>query len=74
MHRDVGVCSIGHDELTAVLLLRQQCGHAVQPAPGLWNGRERVLRSDCSFAANAVIVDDVTAARRLSLEASVAAR
>jgi hypothetical protein len=28
MHRDVGVCSIGHDELTAVLLLRQQRGHA----------------------------------------------
>ena len=39
MHRDVGVCSIGHDELTGVLLLRQQRGHAVQPAQGLWNGR-----------------------------------
>jgi hypothetical protein len=39
MHRDVGVCSIGYDELIAVLLLRQQRGHAVQPAPGLWNGR-----------------------------------
>ena len=39
MHPDVGVCSIGYDGLTAVLLLRQQRGHAVQPAPGLWNGR-----------------------------------
>ena len=39
MHPDVGVCSIGYDELTAVLLLRQQREHAVQPAPGLWNGR-----------------------------------
>ena len=39
MHPDVGVCSIGYDELIAVLLLRQQRGHAVQPAPGLWNGR-----------------------------------
>ncbi len=33
------VCSIGYDELIAVLLLREQRGHAVQPAPGLWNGR-----------------------------------
>jgi hypothetical protein len=41
MHPDVGVCSIGYDELIAVLLLRQQRGHAVQLAPGLWNGRER---------------------------------
>jgi len=39
MHRDVDVCSIGHDELTAVLLLRQQRGHAAHPAPRLWNGR-----------------------------------
>jgi hypothetical protein len=39
MHPDVGVCSIGYDELIAVLLLRQQRRHAVQPAPGLWNGR-----------------------------------
>ena len=39
MHPDVGACSIGYDELIAVLLLRQQRGHAVQPAPGLWNGR-----------------------------------
>ena len=39
MHPDVGVCSIGYDELIAVLLLRQQHGHAMQPAPGLWNGR-----------------------------------
>ncbi len=39
MHPDVGVCSIGYDELIAVLLLRQQREHAVQPAPGLWNGR-----------------------------------
>jgi hypothetical protein len=36
---DVRVCSIGYDELIAVLLLRQQREHAVQPAPGLWNGR-----------------------------------
>jgi hypothetical protein len=40
MHPDAGVCSIGYDELIAVLLLRQQRGHAVQPAPGLWNGRD----------------------------------
>jgi hypothetical protein len=33
MHPDV-VCSIGYDELIAVLLLGQQRGHAVQPAPG----------------------------------------
>ena len=39
MHPDVGVRSIGYDELIAVLLLRQQREHAVQPAPGLWNGR-----------------------------------
>ena len=39
MHPDVGVCSIGYDELIAVLLLRQQRGYAAQPAPGLWNGR-----------------------------------
>ena len=39
MHPDVGVCAIGYDELIAVLLLRQQREHAVQPAPGLWNGR-----------------------------------
>ena len=32
MHPDVGVCSIGYDELIAVLLLRQQREHAVQPA------------------------------------------
>jgi hypothetical protein len=37
IHRDVGVCSIGHDELAAVPLLRQQGGHAAQPVPGLWN-------------------------------------
>ena len=43
MHPHVGVCSIGYDELIAVLLLRQQRGHAVQPAPGLWNGRFRQL-------------------------------
>ena len=39
MHPDVSVCSIGYDELIAVLPLGQQRGHAVQPAPGLWNGR-----------------------------------
>jgi hypothetical protein len=39
MHRDVGLCSIEHDELTAVLLLRQQRGRAAQPVPRLWNGR-----------------------------------
>jgi hypothetical protein len=39
MGRDVGVFEIGYDELTAILLLRHQRGHAVQPAPGLWNGR-----------------------------------
>ena len=39
-----GVCSIGYDELIAVLLLRQQRGHLVQPAPGLWNGRAGELR------------------------------
>ena len=38
-HRDVAVCSIGRNKLTAVLLLRQQRGHAAQPAQGLWNGR-----------------------------------
>ena len=42
-HRDVAVCLIECDELTAVLLLRQQRGHAAQSAPGLWNGRERAL-------------------------------
>ena len=41
MHRDVGVCSIGHDELTVVLLLRRQRRHATPPALGLWNGRKR---------------------------------
>ena len=40
MHPDVGVCSIGYNELIAVLLFRQQRGHAVQPPPGLWNGRK----------------------------------
>jgi hypothetical protein len=39
-HRDVGVCSIGLDELIAVLLLRHQRGHAVPPPPRLWNGRD----------------------------------
>jgi hypothetical protein len=39
MHRDVAGCWIGHDELTAVLLLRQQSGHAAQPVPRSWNGR-----------------------------------
>ena len=39
MHRDVGVCSIGHDELTVVLLLRRQRSHATPVAPRLWNGR-----------------------------------
>jgi hypothetical protein len=42
MHPDVGVCSIGHDELIPVLLLHQQRGHPVQPAPGLWNGRDPI--------------------------------
>jgi hypothetical protein len=46
MHPDVGVCSIGYDELIAVLLLRQQRGYATQPAPGLWNGRTRELERD----------------------------
>ena len=40
IHRDVGVCSIEHNELTAVLLLRHQRGHAAQPVPRLWNGRK----------------------------------
>ena len=40
VNRDVGLCSIEHDELTAVLLLRQQRGHAAQPVPRLWNGRK----------------------------------
>jgi len=40
MHRDFGVCSIGHDELTVVLLLHRQRRHATSPATGLWNGRE----------------------------------
>jgi len=39
MRRDVGVCSIGYNEVIAVLLLRQQREHVVQPVPGLWNGR-----------------------------------
>jgi hypothetical protein len=39
MHPDVGLCSIEPDELTAVLLLRQQRWHAGQPVPRLWNGR-----------------------------------
>ena len=50
MHRDVGVCSVGYDELVAVLLLRQQRGHAVQPAPGLWNGRVRRAHSRSPLA------------------------
>ena len=41
MHPDVGVCSIGHDELTVVLLLRRQRWHATRLAPGLWSGRVR---------------------------------
>ena len=45
MHPDVGVCSIGYDELIAVLLPRQQRGYAAQPAPGLWNGRDPQLSS-----------------------------
>ena len=45
MHPDVGVCSIGYEELIAALLLRQQRGHAVQPAPGLWNGRSSTATS-----------------------------
>jgi DNA invertase Pin-like site-specific DNA recombinase len=48
MHRDVGVCSIGTTLINAVLLLRQQRGHAVQPAPGLWNGRAPALSSQPS--------------------------
>ena len=44
MHGEVGVCSIGYDELIAVLLLRQQREHAVQPALGLWNGRVGAAR------------------------------
>ena len=46
MHRDVGVCSIGHDELTVVLLLRRQRSHATPPAPGLWNGRAGELHRE----------------------------
>ena len=46
MQRDVGVCSIGQDELTAVLLLRQQREHALQPAPGLWNGTAAAPRRE----------------------------
>jgi hypothetical protein len=45
------VCSIGHDELIAVLLLREQRGHAVQPAPGLWNGRYAPLWPDRRLVA-----------------------
>jgi hypothetical protein len=47
MHGEVGVCSIGYDELIAVLLLRQQREHAVQPAPGVWNApmSDAVLRA-----------------------------
>jgi hypothetical protein len=33
MCRGVGVCSIGHDELTVVLLLRRQRRHATRPLP-----------------------------------------
>ena len=50
MHLDAGDCWIGHDALTAVLLLRQQRGHAVQAAPRLWNGRAPgVSRDGCSL-------------------------
>jgi hypothetical protein len=45
---DAGVCSIAYDELIAVLLLRHQRGHAVQPAPGLWNGRDPELSAGLS--------------------------
>jgi hypothetical protein len=45
-HRDVGVRSTGHNELTAVLLVRQQRGHAAQPVPRLWNGRGAPLWRD----------------------------
>ena len=51
MHPDVGVCSIGYDELIAVLLLRQQRGHAVQAAPGLWNGRQARVTPHCRSSA-----------------------
>jgi hypothetical protein len=61
MHRDGGVSSIGHGELIAVLLLRQQRGHAVQPAPGLWNGRRGAAMADCCFLAERRPVDaDIT--------------
>ena len=35
MHRDISVCAIEHDELTAVLPLLEQCGHAAQPGADL---------------------------------------
>lgn len=42
MHRDISVCAIEHDELTAVLPLLEQCGHAAQPGAELveWNSDE----------------------------------
>lgn len=33
MDHDMGVCSIGYGELTAILLFPQQREHAVRPAP-----------------------------------------
>ena len=39
MHPDVGVCSIGCDELRAVLLLRQERGHQTRADRGFRSGR-----------------------------------
>ena len=46
MHRDVGVCSIGHDELTAVLLLRQQRGQPCSRRRACGMDEQRVPRRE----------------------------
>jgi hypothetical protein len=68
MHRDVGVCSIGHDELTVVLLLRRQRSHATPPAPGLWNGRVRGVSSPAPTLS--VTPEDARARGRPTLPAT----
>jgi hypothetical protein len=51
MDHDMGVCSIGYGELTAILLFPQQREHAVRPAPGLWNGRPAGARRGAPVSA-----------------------
>lgn len=51
MDHDMGVCSIGYGELTAILLFPQQREHAVRPAPGMWNGRPAGARRGAPVSA-----------------------